>query len=260
MLPLLFNRFFINPQYRHLMKKNLLALIFILLMITHFAYAQDNSKTCKVLTVNLSGSYKGDCKNGVAEGEGEAIGLQRYRGSFKDGKPNGAGVYYYDDSTFHAGFFLDGQKEGKGESHYIRAGKPDSVVKGYWSGNVFRGKKYTTYAFNGGTFFDRYEINASPQSGRTISFEISTTSGSPTGVPSDLQGKPGYVLRLEDLTSGNSAIIRLLSVVETPTKFHVTYDIDRFPAILYGTMSNGNNFRLDLYKPATWNVKLYLNK
>ena len=69
------------------MKKNFAALILILLMITNFAYSQDNSKTCKIFTVNLSGSYKGDCKNDVAEGQGEATGLQRYNGSFKDGKP-----------------------------------------------------------------------------------------------------------------------------------------------------------------------------
>ena len=242
------------------MKKNFQALILILLMITNFAYAQDNSKTCKVFTVNLSGSYKGDCKNGVAEGQGEATGLQRYNGSFKDGKPNGAGVYYYDESTYHAGFFLDGQKEGKGETHYIRNGKQDSILKGYWSGNVFRGKKYTTYAFNGGTFFDRYEITATPQSGRTISFEISTTSGSPTGVPSDFQGKPGYVLRLKDLNAGNTSIVRLLSTLETPTKFHVAYDIETFPVVLYGTMSNGDVFKLELFKPASWNVRLYTNK
>lgn len=242
------------------MKNILIAVTFICLLHTGVVFAQDSTATCKVLLLNLSGTYKGECKDGLAHGQGEAAGINRYSGIFKYGKPNGAGIYYYNDSTYHAGYFLDGQKEGKGETHYVHKGRPDSTVKGYWSGNEFRGKKYITYAFDGATKFDRYEINASPQTGRTISFEISTTSGSPTGVPSDFQGQPGYVLRLVDLNAGNKAIIRLLSVVETPTRFHVTYDIDSFPVILYATMSNGDNFKLELYKPATWNVRLYINR
>jgi hypothetical protein len=211
--------------------KNALAALFIISL--HFAgtvTAQDAAQNCKVLTLTLDKSYTGECKNGLAHGQGEAFGQHHYKGTFKYGKPNGAGVYYYDDSTYHAGFFQDGQKEGKGETHYLQKGKADSTIKGFWSGNTYRGKNYVTYDFNGATMFDRYEIKATPESGRTISFEISTTSGSPTGVPSDFQGQPGYVLRLEDIVAGDKAI------------------------------SNGNNFTLNLYKAATWTVRLYVNK
>lgn len=222
--------------------------------------AQNSTAACEVRVPNLNGSYKGECKDGLAHGQGEAIGLQHYKGAFKFGKPNGYGVYYYNDSMYHTGLFLDGKKEGKGETHYIRALKADSVIKGFWSGDIFRGKNYVTYDFNGASMFDRYEINSTREDGHTISFEISTTSGSPTGVPSDFQGQPGYVLRLTELTAANDAVIRVLSTVETPTKFHVTYDIDRFPVILYATMSNGNNFKLELFRPANWTVRLYLNR
>ncbi len=222
--------------------------------------AQDVETACKVLTLTINKTYIGNCKNGLAEGQGEATGQHRYKGIFKDGKPNGSGVYYYNDTTYHAGFFQDGQKEGKGETHYMHYAKADSVIKGYWSGNVYRGKNYVTYDFNGATLFDRYEIKPSPQSGHTIGFEIYTTSGSPTGVPTDLQGQPGNVLRLEDITVGDKTIIRKLSTVETPTRFYVTYDIDSFPAKLFVSMSNGNNFTLNLYKAAAWSVRLYLNK
>lgn len=248
---------FINQCY---MKKTIAALILICLLNTIVVTAQNSTSACKVLTLTLNKNYTGECKNGLADGQGEAVGQHRYKGTFKDGKPNGAGVYYYDDSTYHAGFFQDGQKEGKGETHYKQNGRADSILKGFWSGNIFRGKNYITYDFNGATMFDRYEIKASPQSGRTISFEISTTSGSPTGVPSDFQGQPGYVLRLEDISAGDKAIIRKLSTVETPTRFYVTYDIDSFPVRLYVSMSNGNNFTLNLYKAATWTVRLYVNK
>ena len=238
----------------------LTACCFFCLFNSTTATAQDADSACKVLTLTLNQHYTGDCKDGLANGQGEATGQQRYKGTFKDGEPNGAGVMYYNDSFYHAGLFQDGQKEGKGETHYLRQGRADSIIKGFWSGNIYRGKNYVTYDFNGATMFDRYEIKASPQSGRTISFEISTTSGSPTGVPSDFQGQPGYVLRLDEINAGDKAIIRKLSTVETPTRFHVTYDIDSFPVKLYVSMSNGNNFTLNLYKAATWTVRLYVNK
>lgn len=237
-----------------------ICLAIIIYLITAAAYAQENVNACKVLLLNIGVSYKGDCKDGLADGQGEAIGRHRYSGTFKRGMPNGSGMYYYDDSTYHEGYFQDGQQEGKGETHYKHTGKPDSIINGYWSGNVFRGKKYVTYAFDGASKFDRFEITPTPEPGRTISFEISTTSGSPTGVPSDFQGKAGYVLRLDALSAGNNTIIRALSTVETPTRFHVTYDIDTFPVILYATLSNGDSFKLELYKRARWTVRLYVNK
>ncbi|MEP7106375.1 MAG: hypothetical protein ABI760_00305 [Ferruginibacter sp.] len=242
------------------MNKVVPAIIFITTLNAGLIKAQDSTGSCKVLVFNLGDSYKGECKNGLAHGQGEAIGRNRYNGSFKYGKPNGYGVYHYDDSSYHEGYFLDGQKEGKGETHYLHKGKPDSTIKGYWSGNEFRGKKYTTYAFDGASKFDRSEIIGTPETGNTISFEISTTSGSPTGVPSDFQGQPGYVLRLVDLNSASKSIIRLLSTVETPTRFHVTYDISEFPVTLYATMSNGDSFKLELYKPAKWTVRLFINR
>lgn len=244
------------------MKNCTVRIIFLLVIFLPAcpAHAQDTSSSCKVLMLNLGVSYKGDCKNGLADGQGEAVGRHRYIGIFKRGLPNGYGTYYYEDSSYYAGYFLEGLKEGKGETHYLRSGKADSTIKGYWSGNEFCGKKYIPYTFDGGSKFDRYDITPTPETGRTISFEISTTSGSPTGVPTDFQGKPGYVLRLDDLNAGNNIILRLLSQIDTPTRTFVTYDISAFPAILYGTLSNGDSFKLHLYKSAKWTVRLYVNK
>jgi hypothetical protein len=173
--------------------------------------------------------------------------------------PDGQGVYYFSDSTYYSGNFQDGIKEGKGEFHYLTNRHSDSVVRGYWSGNEYRGKKYITYTFNAGTKFDRFEITSSSQIGNSITFELATTSGSPKGLPGNLFGDPGYVLTLTELES-NDPLLKFISKVDNPTISYSTYEISKFPVILYGKLSNGENFQLDLYKAAKWKVRLFINK
>jgi hypothetical protein len=232
---------------------------FIIIFGSSVLNAQDSAGSCKVLALNLSVNYKGDCKNGLANGQGDASGIHHYKGSFKDGIPDGYGTYYYDDSTYYMGYFQDGIKEGRGEAHYMHQGKPDSTIKGYWSGNEYRGKKYITYDFDGATKFDRYEITATPEWGHTISFEISTGTGSPAGFANNLHNA-GYVLKLDELNVGNNTIIRKLSEVITPTRTFYTYDINVFPVVLYATLSNGDSFKLHLYKNARWTARLFVDK
>jgi hypothetical protein len=234
-------------------------LIFLSLCISSL-YGQVATSSCKVLSESISAEYKGGCKNELADGQGEAKGIQhRYTGTFKKGMPDGYGTYYFSDSVFYSGLFLEGIKEGKGEMHYVSAEKKDSTIKGYWSGNEYRGKKYKTYNFNAASRFDRWEVSPSAESGNMIIFEIATTSGSPKGLPSDLSGKPGYVMTLSELVS-NDPLLRFISKADNPTVSYSTYEVSRFPVILYGTLSNGETFQLDLYKSAKWKIKLFVNK
>lgn len=234
-------------------------IFFLVLLIKVNIYAQENTQPCKVRLESIANEYKGDCKNGWADGQGIAKGIHSYIGKFKDGMPEGLGSYYFSDSTYYIGNFQDGIKEGKGEFHYLTNRHTDSVVKGYWSGNEYRGKKYITYIFDSGTKFDRFEITPSSEIGHSITFELATTSGSPRGLPNDFYGSPGYVLTLTELIS-NDPLLKFLSKVDNPTISYSTYEISKFPVILYGTLSNGEHFQLDLYKAAKWKVRLFINK
>ncbi len=223
-------------------------------------YAQDSTQSCKVDFPTLAGRYTGECKKGLANGKGEARGIHHYIGSFKNGLPDGKGVYYYSDSIYYSGNFLEGKKEGKGETHYLRNGMPDSLIKGYWSADEYRGNQYTTYAFDGAAMFDTYEISPTPQSGNTVTIEISTTTGSPDGTKGSINSGPGYVLTLTSLISTNGNFIKKLSETATTSRFIVTYELSQFPARLFAMLSNGRSFTLELYKSATWRVRLYVNK
>ncbi len=222
--------------------------------------AQDSSQPCKVGDGNLVGKYIGECKNGYANGKGEATGIHHYIGTFKYGLPNGTGIYYYSDSVYYSGNFQDGIKEGKGEFHYSRKGLPDSLVKGYWSADVFRGKQYVTNKISGTQYFDNVEINASKEIGHILTIEITTTSGSPNGARASAGGSPGFGLTLSDLISTNGGLITKTSSFASSEKSTVTYNISNFPAQLFATLSNGETFNLELYKAAYYTVRLYKNK
>ncbi len=219
--------------------------------------SQDSLQQCKVELSNLAGKYIGECKKGFANGKGEAIGFHRYNGLFKNGLPNGKGCYYYSDSMYHVGNFQDGLKEGKGETHYTRTGLSDSVIKGFWSGDEFKGKQYTTYTFRSTAAFDMYDVIPSDESGNTITIET-ITAGSPDGTAISLNGSPGPILTVTELISSEDFNIRKLSTYSTAKKYSVSYLLTKFPAKLFVILSNGKTINLELYKSATWTVKLFL--
>jgi len=233
----------------------------IIFMNCSFLYAQD--RLCKVIPQKLVGKYTGDCKRGFAYGQGEATGIDRYVGWFKNGMPNGNGTYYYGDTGYHAGNFQDGIKEGRGEMHYLRKGMPDSVIKGYWSADIFKGEKYTPYKLTTSTFFDRIEVIPSDHSGHTVTFEIATSSGSPNGAPNHANAagfNSGYVLTLSALSSPTASILKAGSKYESSFKSSITYELIGFPCQLIGNFSNGESFDLELYKAADWKVRFFFNK
>ena len=72
------------------------------------------SVKCAVLDPELKGSYSGDCKDGLAEGYGEAIGTARYQGEFKAGRKQGKGVKTWPSGDRYEGDFVEDRKEGSG--------------------------------------------------------------------------------------------------------------------------------------------------
>ena len=233
------------------LKLNSSLFLLILLFYCSILYAQDSNRTCKVELNSLKGIYKGECKNGFAHGNGEATGIDRYVGLFKNGLPNGKGIYYYNNHDYYSGSFQNGIKEGKGEAHYLREGKPDSVVKGYWSGNEYRGKTYKTYSTAEMPFFDRVEIIPSGESGNMLTIETSSTTGSLDY---------GYRFTVIDVAATDGSFINKLETSLNPVKSIASYRLSNFPVRLHITLSNGKAFNLELYKNANWSVKLYVNK
>jgi hypothetical protein len=91
----------------------------------------------KVLLHELDSIYIGKCKNGLADGLGEAWGAFHYKGKFVQGYPQGEGRAEYPDGTSFEGNWKKGLKNGKGAIYIFENGK---VVKklGWWENNIMK--------------------------------------------------------------------------------------------------------------------------
>jgi len=99
----------------HEMKRSLagFALAASLCVASALAAAHD----CRVVGNGyLRGHYDGECneKDETANGQGEATGADRYVGMFVKGRPEGKGVYTWEDGARLEGTFKAGKAQGSG--------------------------------------------------------------------------------------------------------------------------------------------------
>jgi hypothetical protein len=123
-------KFAVSKQFR--------LLVLILISYIPYSYSQEGDTECKVLLKEISGSYQGSCKNGMANGKGTAYGEDSYTGTFVNGLPEGKGVYKYKNGNIFSGYWKNGLKNGKGEFKSLINGKA-SIVKGYWKDGEYSG-------------------------------------------------------------------------------------------------------------------------
>jgi len=77
------------------------------------ACAQDDPR-CKVHDPELQSRYTGGCKDGWAEGYGDAGGTATYQGEFKAGRKHGKGVKTWPGGDRYEGDFVEDRREGTG--------------------------------------------------------------------------------------------------------------------------------------------------
>lgn len=112
-------------------------LIYSLLLFSFFftkiALSQDK---CRVLKSEISISYTGGCKKGLAHGKGEAFGIDHYKGEFKKGVPSGQGTYFWSTGETYEGYWKNGLRNGKGKYTFFVNGK-DTIQEGRWVKDKF---------------------------------------------------------------------------------------------------------------------------
>lgn len=118
-------------------KAKLLAGIIIWSLMASTILAQSN---CKVLMERIGVTYNGSCKNGLADGKGDATGVDHYSGEFKKGLPDGSGTYIWQTGEKYKGDWKKGLRDGKGEYSFYSSGR-DSVLAGIWKEDKYIGKE-----------------------------------------------------------------------------------------------------------------------
>ncbi len=118
------------------LKKQIIHKLLLTVIFMGGSYLFAQKTECKVIVPNLSGTYQGGCKKGLASGNGVAQGIDRYEGKFVRGLPDGKGTYTWASGEIYEGEWKNGLREGRGEMVYR-----DSVVSGYWSEDKYVGKK-----------------------------------------------------------------------------------------------------------------------
>jgi hypothetical protein len=109
---------------------------FLILLTTKICFAQNNGQFvkdvqsgCQVWSYNFSLndsiSWKGNCKENLADGFGTLTWFQNqkpiatYIGIMKKGNPNGKGKYSINEYAILQGNFVDGQLDGQGMAEYF---------------------------------------------------------------------------------------------------------------------------------------------
>jgi hypothetical protein len=92
-----------------------IVLFFLVLSIVAFTPKnQGDDYACKVAKKSLEGEYIGDCKKGLAHGEGWSKGTDTYKGHWKKGFPDGKGEYTWANGESYNGSFKMGKRHGQG--------------------------------------------------------------------------------------------------------------------------------------------------
>jgi len=208
-----------------------------LLFLGNPVFAQKTG--CEVKVADLSGSYSGGCKDGLAHGKGIAQGTDHYEGQFDKGMPDGKGTYTWSDGIYYEGQWRDGKREGEGIMVYS-----DSVVNGIWKDDTFLGKKFIPpYKIIRTLSFSRYSITQVSKTDNNI--RIRFFRG---GVENaDMEG-----LSLT-YTSGDEYYSSSFVGIQNPT-FPIDIKI-KFSAMNYfHTSSHNVIFEFTINEPGTWDV------
>jgi hypothetical protein len=191
-------------------------LLFALLVSALSVYSQDTT-SCRVLMKEIAGTYKGDCKNGVADGKGTATGVEKYTGEFKNGLPDGKGKYTYRNGDIYSGYWTNGLKNGKGKYTYTVNGE-STTVEGYWKNGDYTGISNTDefYRVTNKTHIENYSIKKLEGDGDKISVFFERANLKTT--PSDLQ----ITVSSGDLNQGNRCITITQFAIPVHCEIHYT--------------------------------------
>lgn len=209
---------------------------------------------CKVLLDSLKGTYTGECKNGKANGQGKAVGINSYDGEFKNGLPEGKGKYTWSNGDYYFGNWKKGLKDGKGELHQFENGKENRVT-GYWKKDGYKGEYENPYVITNVTSdIGRVQVAkmSSNEASITVTVESLVNSSSPSRstFQTSTVMTAHQVIRGQYISKSNSAL----------TNKEVTV----FRGVVFpfrATFNFGNSIiEIEFFEKGAWDVMVPISK
>ncbi len=223
--------------------KNLITSLILMISAFHFSYSQEGN--CKVLKPEISTSYSGDCKKGLASGKGIAAGIDKYEGKFKEGLPHGAGIYRYANGDIYEGDFKEGKKNGNGKFTFKFLGK-DSTYTGIWKEDqLVRQVVPPPYIIDQTSNIQRYSVRKTSAGNRVMFSFIQNgkTNLSITGL--SFAGTAGSPLTIGQETGFDN--------IQFPFHCKVSYtSSNSFQSTTFAVI-----FEIQINEPGQWQVTLY---
>ena len=227
---------------KHIIIKNLIILLALAVFMNNQGMAQDD---CKVLLDAIAGQYEGDCKKGLADGEGTAKGTDTYVGEFKKGLPHGNGTYTWENGDIYDGEFNKGLKDGKGKLLTKQTDGQFNEQNGFWKKDEYIGEYESPYdiLFRSSNVLSIRIIEADnpADDGNAVFFEIQHKG----------RTQPAPDFRM-NVINGN---FQSRFIVGNTTKVLIS----NFP---FGfTLSYmGESVEIQIYQARSWNIRIDFNK
>ncbi len=219
--------------------KQILLIVWGIFISAGILHAQEN---CEVKVKELQGTYTGGCEKGKASGNGKAVGTDLYEGAFKDGYPDGKGMYTWKDGHYYIGLFKKGKMEGKGEMYYESVSGKDSVITGYWKKDKYYGeyeKQYIVIANT--TRINKIDCSLTDKKGDNIFITVHQLNGSSSpAYVTNVSSIAGFYYSKNNQVQTNSSLTRVQQVA---FPFH---------AIFY--LSNGENAEIKFNEKGNYDV------
>lgn len=201
---------------------------------------------CRVLVEAISEIYVGECRDGLAHGNGIATGIDKYEGAFRRGFPHGRGTYTWANGDVYTGQWRNGMRHGRGTFISQENGEI-TKQSGAWVNDSFLGKDGAA-AFKTGHIFnlERYAIRRTGEGRRVL---VNFYYGGRQGQwPADFDFKIGSGFsQREGLAVGYDE-------VNFPANILITYTV---PDKLGRGLAIPVRFELTINQPGQWEIRLY---
>ena len=241
-------------------------LVIVLLLSASHLLAQN----CTVMVAALKGSYTGECKKGIANGNGTAVGIDTYVGNFKNGYPDGKGKYSWKNGDWYDGSWKKGVFEGEGTLHVAKTNTSDtSEMKGFWSNGKFKGVNKSSFTVDVlSNKISDVNIHKAGKTGEDITIVVKSTTGGGSTLlgGSPIQTETTIVssntipkVKLTDIQVLSGSYLTKVDDEYSPITNKYTLRNVVFPISLYLSFDS-ERIKVDLFEKANWIIDVKLDK